>query len=409
MGLCWGSLSHHDRKPSTTEHSVTPATSSNYSKNIGFSATSSGNEKSQFSEAATTASVDENYPNGQVLAIPNLRVFSFAELKSATKNFKSDTVLGEGGFGKVFKGWVDEKTLAPSKFGIGMMVAIKKLNHESVQGFQEWQSEVNFLGRLSHPNLVKLLGYCWEDKELLLVYEFMQRGSLENHLFRRNPSIEPLSWDRRLQIAIGAARGLAFLHTSEKKVIYRDFKASNILLDANFNAKIADFGLAKLGPAGGESHVTTRIMGTYGYAAPEYVATGHLYVKSDVYGFGVVLLEMLTGLRALDTKRPSGQQNLVDWAKPCLSSKRKLKTIMDLRMEGQYSPKAALQAAQLTLKCLEPEPRSRPSMKEVVESLEQIEAMKGKPKPSKTMSNPCPARRPAQHYIHNRSPINTRQ
>lgn len=118
---------------------VLSATSSNYSKNIGFSATSSGNEKSQFSEAATTASVDENYPNGQVLAIPNLRVFSFAELKSATKNFKSDTVLGEGGFGKVFKGWVDEKTLAPSKFGIGMMVAIKKLNHESVQGFQEWQ------------------------------------------------------------------------------------------------------------------------------------------------------------------------------------------------------------------------------------------------------------------------------
>ncbi|KAG2694244.1 hypothetical protein I3760_08G132800 [Carya illinoinensis] len=157
-----------------------------------------------------------------------------------------------------------------------------------------------------------------------------------------NPNIEPLSWDILLKIAIGGARGLAFLHTSEKKVIYRDFKASNILLDGNYNAKILDFGLAKLGPSGGGSHVTTRIMGTYGYAAPEYIATGHLYVKSDVYGFGVVLLEILTGLRALDTKRPGGQQNLVEWLKPSLSNKRKLKTIMDTRMEGQYSSKAVL-------------------------------------------------------------------
>ncbi|KAF3440871.1 hypothetical protein FNV43_RR19157 [Rhamnella rubrinervis] len=405
MGLCWGSPARRDTNPSTTLAS-TQGTS--YSRNIGFSATSSSNEKSQFSEAAT-ASVDETFPNGQLLETPNLRVFSFAELKSATRNFRPDTVLGEGGFGKVFKGWVDEKTLAPSKAGVGMIVAIKKLNPESIQGFQEWQSEVNFLGRLSHPNLVKLLGYCWEDKELLLVYEFMQRGSLENHLFRRSSSIEPLSWDRRLQIAIGAAQGLAFLHTSEKKVIYRDFKASNILLDGNFNAKISDFGLAKLGPSGGESHVTTRIMGTYGYAAPEYIATGHLYVKSDVYGFGVVLLEMLTGLRALDTKRPSRQQNLVEWAKPCLSSKRRLKTIMDLRMEGQYSPKAAFQAAQLTLKCLEPEPKNRPSMKDVVESLERIEAIKEKPKPSKTSSMLSSVHRPAPQYIHHRSPLNTRQ
>ncbi|THG02252.1 hypothetical protein TEA_018271 [Camellia sinensis var. sinensis] len=141
-----------------------------------------------------------------------------------------------------------------------------------------------------------------------------------------------------------------------------DFKASNILLDGvriymivprklmiNYNAKISDFGLAKLGPSGGESHVTTRVMGTYGYAAPEYVATGHLYVKSDVYDFSVVLLEMLTGLRALDSKRPSGQHNLIDWTKPFLSNKRKLKSIMDVRIEGQYSSKAALIAAQLTI------------------------------------------------------------
>ncbi|CAL5364014.1 unnamed protein product [Camellia sinensis] len=173
-------------------------------------------------------------------------------------------------------------------------------------------------------------------------------------------AVDPLSWDIRLKIAIGAARGLACLHTSDKKVIYRDFKASNILLDGNYNAKISDFGLAKLGPSGGESHVTTRVMGTYGYAAPEYVATGHLYVKSDVYGFGVVLLEMLTGLRALDSKCPSGQHNLIDWTKPFLSNKRKLKSIMDVRIEGQYSSKATLIAAQLTIQCLESEPRKCP-------------------------------------------------
>ncbi|KAJ7944060.1 Protein kinase [Quillaja saponaria] len=379
MGLCWGSPARDEPQPITTRP-FNSGTSSNYSKNLESSVASSNAEKSQFSEAAN-GSVGGSYfsPKGQILETPNLKVFSFGDLKIATKNFKSDTVLGEGGFGKVFKGWLDEKTLAPAKAGTGMMVAIKKLNPESVQGFQEWQSEVNFLGSLSHPNLVKLLGYCWEDKELLLVYEFMPKGSLENHLFRRNPNIEPLSWDNRLKIAIGAARGLAFLHTSDKKVIYRDFKASNILLDGNYNAKISDFGLAKLGPSGGDSHVTTRIMGTYGYAAPEYIATGHLYVKSDVYGFGVVLLEMLTGLRALDTKRPSGQQNLVEWIKPYLSRKKKLKTIIDVRIEGQYSSKAASQAGQLTLKCLEPDPRSRPSMKDVVESLEKIEAI-DKPK-----------------------------
>ncbi|GMY11096.1 probable serine/threonine-protein kinase PIX13 [Fagus crenata] len=399
MGICLGSQAHGPADPSTT---TTTTTVTNSSKNIGSSATSSSTFKSQFSD------LDEIYPDGQILETPNLKEFSFTDLKTATKNFKTDSLLGEGGFGKVFKGWVDEKTLAPSKFGTGMIVAIKKLNSESMQGLQEWQSEVNFLGRLSHPNLVRLLGFCWEDKELLLVYEFLPKGSLENHLFRRNPNIEPLSWGIRLKIVIGAARGLAFLHTSEKKVIYRDFKASNILLDGNYNAKISDFGLAKLGPSGGDSHVTTRVMGTYGYAAPEYIATGHLYVKSDVYGFGVVLLEMLTGLRALDTKRPNGQQNLVEWLKPCLSNRRKMKNLMDARMEGQYSSKAALQAAQLTLNCLESDPKNRPAMKEVVETLEQIEAIKEKPKQSKINSTHSTAQHHRQQPIHQRTPVYAR-
>ncbi|XP_044470798.1 probable serine/threonine-protein kinase PIX13 [Mangifera indica] len=407
MGNCWVSFPNEANPTTTSNTSINNPTTpgvSNYSHTTVISATSSSAGKSQFSVDASEGGGEEVNANGQNLETPNLKEFSFADLKLATKNFKSDTLLGEGGFGKVYKGWIDEKTFAPSKSGIGMVVAIKKLNPESMQGLQEWQSEVNFLGSLSHPNLVKLLGYCWEDKELLLVYEFMQRGSLENHLFRRNPSIEPLSWDIRLKIAVGAAQGLAFLHTSEKKVIYRDFKASNILLDGYFNAKISDFGLAKLGPAGGESHVTTRVMGTYGYAAPEYIATGHLYVKSDVYGFGVVLLELLTGLRALDTKRPNGEQNLVDWMKPMLSQKKKLKNIMDARIEGQYSTKAAQQAAQLALKCIEQEPKNRPSMKEVVEILEHIEAIKEKPKKS-VFSSSRPTQRNAQQSSHRRSPL----
>ncbi|KAH7566177.1 hypothetical protein JRO89_XS08G0111000 [Xanthoceras sorbifolium] len=371
MGNCWGSLFSQTNPSSTTTtttNSINPGTSNDCRNNTEFSGTSSSIAgRSQFSQAVSEAAVvveEEGDPKGgQILETPNLKIFTFADLKAATRNFKPDNLLGVGGFGRVYKGWIDEKTLAPSKSGLGMSVAINKLNPESVQGLEEWQSEVNFLGRLSHPNLVKLLGYCWEDKELLLVYEHMQKGSLENHLFRRHPAIEPLSWDIRFKIAIGAARGLAFLHTSKKRAIYRDFKASNILLDGNYNAKISDFGLAKLGPDGGESHVTTRIMGTYGYAAPEY-------------------------------------ENLVDWLKPTLSHKRKLKTIMDVRMEGQYTSKAALQAAQLTLKCLELDPKNRPSMREVLEALEQIEAMKEKPKNSKFSSLQSKAHRHAHAQPH---------
>ncbi|KAJ6825241.1 putative serine/threonine-protein kinase PBL15 [Iris pallida] len=151
-------------------------------------------------------------------------------------------------------------------------VAVKLLDVEGLQGHREWLAEVIFLGQLRHPHLVKLIGYCCEDEERLLVYEFMPRGSLENHLFKRLSTTLP--WGTRLKIAIGAAKGLAFLHGAEKPVIYRDFKTSNILLDSDFTAKLSDFGLAKMGPEGEDTHVTTRVMGTHGYAAPEYVMTG---------------------------------------------------------------------------------------------------------------------------------------
>ncbi|KAK0605252.1 hypothetical protein LWI29_024647 [Acer saccharum] len=292
----------------------------------------------------------------------------------ATGNFCPDAWLGDGDSCKFYKGWIDEKTLAPSKRGEGMLVAVKDFNTKKEKHFELWQSDVNFLGRNYHPNLIGLLGYCWEDEKLLLVFEYMPKGSLNAHLFKRSCAIEPLSWAIRLKIAIGAARGLTFLHNLEKKVIYRDFNTYNILLDENYNAKLTNFSLARLGPSSEEVPVSTVIAGRSGYIAPECFTTGNLYLKSDVYSFGVVLLELLMGLKVNDPEHPCREQNLVDWLKPILSQETKLKTVMDAQMEGQYPSGAALQAAQLSLRCLELDPRSRPSMKEVVEVLKEIEA-----------------------------------
>lgn len=314
---------------------------------------------------------------GEILQSSNLKSFSFSDLKMATRNFRPDSVLGEGGFGSVFKGWIDEQSYVATKPGTGIVIAVKKLNQESFQGHREWLAEVNYLGQFSHPNLVQLIGYCLEDEQRLLVYEFMPRGSLENHLFRRGSYFQPLSWSLRLKAALGAAKGLAFLHSAKAKVIYRDFKTSNVLLDSNYNAKLSDFGLAKDGPIGDKSHVSTRIMGTYGYAAPEYLATGHLTTKSDVYSFGVVLLEMLSGQRVVDKNRPSGRHSLVEWAKPYLAHKRKVLRVIDNRLEGQYTLEVAHTVANMALRCLSIDPRLRSSMAEVVKVLEQLQDPKG--------------------------------
>ncbi|KAE9609885.1 putative transferase, protein kinase RLK-Pelle-RLCK-VIIa-2 family [Lupinus albus] len=333
-----------------------------------------GSENSQVSRARD----EKEFPNGQVLDVANLAVFTLAELKAATKNFRSDTLLGEGGFGRVYKGWIKERT--GTNRAEELTIAIKVLNSDSRQGFEEWQSEVNFLGRLSHPNLVRLLGLGREDSQLFLVYEFLSRGSLDNHLFGRGASVRPLSWDTRLKIMIGAARGLAFLHTLEKKIVYRDFKPSNILLDNTYTAKLSDFGLAKAIPYPDQSHVTTRVMGTSGYAAPEYIATGHLFVKSDVYGFGIVLLEMLTGSRIGHIMRLSQEESsLQKWLKSNLLNRGKMRSNMDARLEGKYPPKLAFEVAQLSLKCIQAEPKVRPSMVEVLETLEKIEAANENP------------------------------
>nr|GME16957.1 probable serine/threonine-protein kinase NAK [Ipomoea batatas] len=204
----------------------------------------------------------------------------------------------------------------------------------------------------------------------------MAKGSMENHLFRRGSFFQPLTWSLRMKVALGAATGLAFLHNAETKVIYRDFKTSNILLDPGYNAKLSDFGLARDGPTGDKSHVSTRVMGTYGYAAPEYLSTGHLTAKSDVYSFGVVLLEILSGKKAIDKNRPSGEHSLVEWAKPYLTNKRRIFRVLDPRLEGQYSLSKAMKAANLALQCLCMEPKLRPNMDDVVKTLEQLQEAK---------------------------------
>ncbi|CAN1846811.1 Serine/threonine-protein kinase PCRK1 [Linum perenne] len=312
----------------------------------------------------------------------DLHVFSFAELKSATKGFSRSLLIGEGGFGCVYRGVVRVPNCDGDGYSEPLDVAIKQLNRHGfqveylvLQGHKEWINEVNFLGVVSHPNLVKLVGYCAEDDERgmqrLLVYELMRNKSLEDHLLARVPT--PLPWITRLKIAQNAARGLAYLHEEmDFQLIFRDFKTSNILLDEDFNAKLSDFGLARQGPPEGLSHISTSVVGTVGYAAPEYVQTGRLTAKSDVWSFGVVLYELITGRRVMERNLPRGEQKLLEWVRPYVSDPKKFHLIVDARMEGKYCLRSAQRAAGLANKCLSRQPKSRPRMSEVVELLENI-------------------------------------
>uniref|UniRef100_A0A7N0V191 non-specific serine/threonine protein kinase n=1 Tax=Kalanchoe fedtschenkoi TaxID=63787 RepID=A0A7N0V191_KALFE len=309
----------------------------------------------------------------EILSSSNLKSFNLSELQKATRNFLPEFLLGEGGFGLVYKGWVNERTLSAVAPGCGMVIAVKRLSPDGYQGHKEWLAEVNHLSQLHHPNLVKLIGYCLDGDNRMLVYEYMPNGSLENHLFTKGG--ESLSWATRVKIALEAAQGLNFLHKEKQQVIYRDFKASNILLDEEFNAKLSDFGLAKEGPTAGCTHVTTQVLGTYGYAAPEYIATGRLTTKCDVYSFGVVLLEIISGRRALEKDRVGSEQNLVEWARPYLCDRRKVFRVMDTSMEGQYPQKGAYIAAAIAYECTS-DAKSRPTMAEVVSALERIPAKK---------------------------------
>ncbi|KAI3818489.1 hypothetical protein L1987_12298 [Smallanthus sonchifolius] len=309
--------------------------------------------------------LDGNYQDESA----NLKSFSFEVLKRATRNFHPDCMLGEGRFGSVFKGWIDEQSLAAAKPGTGTAVAVKRLNHESIRSHQEWLLKINYFGQLNHQNLVKLIGYCLEGDRRLLVYEFMLRGSLENHLFRGGPR---LSWNRRIRVALGAAKGLAYLHSDlEPKVINVYFKPSNILIDSSYNAKLSDFGMAKVVRGCG----LVRDVGPNVYAAPEYITAGVFNTRSEIYSFGMVLLELLTGRRGFDLNRPSTEQTLVEFVKRFLKSKQKLLDIMDPSIQGQYSSTVATKATLLALKCLNLNPKRRPNAQELVNALEQIQEL----------------------------------
>lgn len=323
-----------------------------------------------------------------------LRDFSYSELRDATNGFQRMLKIGEGGFGSVYKG-----SISPvNGQGDPIVVAIKKLNQHSLQGHKQWLAEVQFLGIVDHPNLVKLLGYCSSDGERgiqrLLVYEFMPNKSLEDHLFSR--VLAPLPWKTRLQIILGAAQGLAYLHEGlEVQVIYRDFKASNVLLDKDFKAKLSDFGLAREGPTGNRTHVSTGVVGTYGYAAPEYVETGHLTTMSDLWSFGVVLYEILSGRRSLERNRPTMEQKLLEWVKQFPADSKRFSMLIDPRLRNQYSISAARKVAKLADCCLNRNAKDRPTMREVVESLKEAiqDSEEGSPsgtKPHDSKHHPLP-------------------
>uniref|UniRef100_A0A9I9DGH9 Protein kinase domain-containing protein n=1 Tax=Cucumis melo TaxID=3656 RepID=A0A9I9DGH9_CUCME len=296
----------------------------------------------------------------------SMRFLTYEELKEATNNFEAASILGEGGFGRVFKGVLSD----------GTAVAIKRLTSGGQQGDKEFLVEVEMLSRLHHRNLVKLVGYYSnrDSSQNLLCYELVPNGSLEAWLHGPLGVNCPLDWDTRMKIALDAARGLAYLHEdSQPCVIHRDFKASNILLENNFHAKVADFGLAKQAPEGRANYLSTRVMGTFGYVAPEYAMTGHLLVKSDVYSYGVVLLELLTGRKPVDMSQPSGQENLVTWARPILRDKDRLEELADPRLGGKYPKEDFVRVCTIAAACVAPEAGQRPTMGEVVQSLKMVQ------------------------------------
>lgn len=294
------------------------------------------------------------------------REFSYQELVKATRNFRKDAFLGEGGFGQVYKGKLENPN---------QVVAVKKLSHDGLQGNKEFQVEIMMLSLVCHPNIVTLIGYCSESDKQLLVYEFMPLGSLEDHLHDPKPNMKPLDWNTRMKIAVGTARGLDYLHNHcEPRIIYRDMKSANILLGEGFHPKISDLGLAKFGPLGDKSHVSTRVMGTMGYCAPEYGFTGHLTIKSDTYSFGVVLLELVTGRQALDRTKEGGQY-LIEWAKPMLMDKRRYVKLADPRMKGEFMQRPVRKAVEVALMCMDDDHEKRPDMNEVVDALDFVASL----------------------------------
>ncbi|KAK4438213.1 BRASSINOSTEROID INSENSITIVE 1-associated receptor kinase [Sesamum alatum] len=291
-----------------------------------------------------------------------LKRFSLRELQVATDNFSNKNILGRGGFGKVYKG----------RLADGSLVAVKRLKEERTQGGElQFQTEVEMISMAVHRNLLRLRGFCMTPTERLLVYPYMANGSVASCLRERPDSQPPLDWAIRKRIALGSARGLAYLHDHcDPKIIHRDVKAANILLDEDFEAVVGDFGLAKLMDYK-DTHVTTAVRGTIGHIAPEYLSTGKSSEKTDVFGYGVMLLELITGQRAFDLARLANDDDvmLLDWVKGLLKEK-KLETLVDADLQGNYIDEEVEQLIQVALLCTQSSPMERPKMSEVVRMLE---------------------------------------
>ncbi|KAL9308251.1 putative protein kinase RLK-Pelle-LRR-II family [Arabidopsis thaliana] len=291
-----------------------------------------------------------------------LKRFSLRELQVATDSFSNKNILGRGGFGKVYKG----------RLADGTLVAVKRLKEERTPGGElQFQTEVEMISMAVHRNLLRLRGFCMTPTERLLVYPYMANGSVASCLRERPPSQLPLAWSIRQQIALGSARGLSYLHDHcDPKIIHRDVKAANILLDEEFEAVVGDFGLARLMDYK-DTHVTTAVRGTIGHIAPEYLSTGKSSEKTDVFGYGIMLLELITGQRAFDLARLANDDDvmLLDWVKGLLKEK-KLEMLVDPDLQGNYTEAEVEQLIQVALLCTQSSPMERPKMSEVVRMLE---------------------------------------
>ncbi|KAL7002702.1 non-specific serine,threonine protein kinase [Sarracenia purpurea var. burkii] len=326
---------------------------------VGDKKGSSGSNVSGGSQSETSSSV---MSSADGLNIGWGRWYSLNELEMATGGFAERNVIGEGGYGIVYRGVLQG----------GSVVAVKNLLNNKGQAEREFKVEVEAIGKVRHKNLVGLIGYCAEGARRLLVYEFIDNGNLEQWLHGDVGPVSPLTWDIRMRIAVGTAKGLAYLHEGlEPKVVHRDVKSSNILLDRKWNPKVSDFGLAKL--LGSEkSHVTTRIMGTFGYVSPEYASTGMLNEGSDVYSFGVLLMEIITGRNPVDYSRPPGEMNLVDWFKGMVANRRG-EEVVDPLIQVQPSPRALKRVLLVCLRCIDLDVKKRPKMGQIVHMLDADE------------------------------------
>ncbi|GLT59467.1 hypothetical protein SLA2020_322820 [Shorea laevis] len=372
-GAYGGQQCHGQQKPPSRPDNVTypkpslPPVPSRRQPSPGYSSTTSNSTTEPPPSMSSSGGFGSNYSGGEILPSPSPGIalglsnvtFTYEELARATEEFSNANLLGEGGFGYVHKGILSN----------GKEVAVKHLKAESVQGEREFQAEVEIISRVHHKHLVSLVGYCITGSHRMLVYEFIPNKTLEFHLHgKRQPTMD---WPTRMKIALGSAKGLAYLHEDcHPKIIHRDIKAANILLDFKFEAKVSDFGLAKF-CSDVNTHVSTRVMGTFGYLAPEYASSGKLTDKSDVYSFGVMLLELITGRRPVDSS--SKEDSLVDWARLLLTralDDKNFDSLADPRLQNEYNHNEMTRMVACADACVRHSSRMRPRMSQIVRALE---------------------------------------